>query len=165
MFGAWENYLAATIGMEFGEYAMSGGVFLGHACSKEPLEMIDPLVSEVLTMPSFTGVYVYGEATFPIYGTGTCLFNISGKAGAGVFYFIEGPTYGGRLTMGIYGEALCAIEIGGEVSLVGLKSGDSYAFAGTGSMYGKAGYCPICLEASFTINFNYTDAGGWAVDY
>jgi hypothetical protein len=116
-------------------------------------------------MPEFTGIYFYGEATFPIYGTGTCLFNISGKAGAGVFYFVEGPTYGGRLTMGVYGEALCAVEIGGEVSLVGLKSGDSYAFAGTGSMYGKAGYCPFCLEATFTINFSYTDAGGWSVDY
>ena len=165
MFGGDENYLAATIGMEFGEYAMSGGIFLGHCCTIEPLEMVDPFVAQVLTMPHFTGIYVYGEATFPIYGTGTCLFNISGKAGAGVFYFVEGPTYGGRLTMGIYGEALCAIEIGGEVSLVGLKSGDSYAFAGTGSMYGKAGYCPICLEASFTINFSYTDAGGWSVDY
>jgi hypothetical protein len=165
MFGATENYFAATIAMEFGAYAMAGGIFLGHACTIDPLEMVDPLVAQVLTMPEFTGIYVYGEATFPIYGTGTCLFNISGKAGAGVFYFVEGPTYGGRLTMGVYGEALCAVEIGGEVSLVGLKSGDSYAFAGTGSMYGKAGYCPFCLEATFTINFSYTDAGGWSVDY
>jgi hypothetical protein len=165
MFGATENYFAATIGMEFGEYAMSGGIFLGHSCDIAPLEMVDPLVAEVLTMPSFTGVYCYGEATFPIYGTGTCIFNISGKAGAGVFYFTEGPTYGGRLTAGVYGEALCAVEIGGEISLVGLKSGDSYAFAGTGSVYGRAGPCPVCVEASFTVKFNYTDAGGWKVDY
>jgi len=138
MFGATENYLAAKIGVEFGEYQMAGGVFFGHACNIDPLLMVDPLVASVLTMDSFTGVYCYGEATFPVYGTGTCLFNISAKAGAGVFYFTEGPTYGGRLTMGVYGEALCAVEIGGEVSLVGLKSGDEYAFAGSGRLSHRA---------------------------
>lgn len=165
MFGLTENYFAANIGMEFGEYAMSGGVFFGRACTIDPLEMIDPLVASVLTMPSFTGVYCYGEATFPIYGTGTCFFNISGKAGAGVFYFEEGPTYGGRLTLGVYGEALCAVEVGGEVSLVGAKSGSSYSFAGTGRVYGRAGPCPVCVEAEFNASFNYTDASGWKVNF
>lgn len=165
MFGLMENYLAANISMEFGEYAMTGGIFFGHACSIEPLKMVDPLVASVLTMPSFTGIYCYGEATFPIYGTGTCFFNISGKAGAGVFYFSEGPTYGGRLTMGVYGEALCVVEVGGEISLVGLKSGDTYAFAGSGRIYGRAGPCPLCVEAEFNATFNYTDAGGWNVDF
>jgi hypothetical protein len=165
MFGLTENYLAAQTSMEFGEYAMSGGVFFGRACDRAPLEMIDPRVSSVLTMSSFTGVDCYGEATFPIYGTGTCFFNISGKAGAGVFYFEEGPTYGGRLTMGIYGEALCAVEVGGEVSLVGLKSGSTYAFAGSGRIYGRAGPCPICVEADFRPSFNYTDANGWKVEF
>lgn len=165
MFGATENYLAAKIGVEFGEYQMAGGVFFGHACNIDPLLMVDPLVASVLTMDSFTGVYCYGEATFPVYGTGTCLFNISAKAGAGVFYFTEGPTYGGRLTMGVYGEALCAVEIGGEVSLVGLKSGDEYAFAGSGRLYGKVGVCKFCLEADLRAQFEYTDQGGWEVDY
>ncbi|MFN0075049.1 MAG: hypothetical protein ACKVY0_01110 [Prosthecobacter sp.] len=165
MFGATENYLAAKIGVEFGEYQMAGGVFFGHACSLDPLLMVDPLVASVLTMTEFTGVYCYGEATFPVYGTGTCLFNISAKAGAGVFYFTEGPTYGGRLTMGVYGEALCAVEIGGEVSLVGLKSGDDYAFAGSGRLYGKAGVCKFCLEADLRAQFEYTDQGGWEVSY
>lgn len=165
MFGLTENYFAANIGMEFGEYAMSGGVFFGRACTIDPLEMIDPLVASVLTMPSFTGVYCYGEATFPIYGTGTCFFSISGKAGAGVFYFEEGPTYGGRLTLGVYGEALCAVEVGGEVSLVGAKSGSTYSFAGTGRVYGRAGPCPVCVEAEFNASFNYTDAGGWKVNF
>jgi hypothetical protein len=165
MFGATENYLAAKIGVEFGEYQMAGGVFFGHACNIDPLLMVDPQVASVLTMDSFTGVYCYGEATFPVYGTGTCLFNISAKAGAGVFYFTEGPTYGGRLTMGVYGEALCAVEIGGEVSLVGLKSGDEYAFAGSGRLYGKVGVCRFCLEADLRAQFEYTDQGGWEVDY
>jgi hypothetical protein len=165
MVGSGENYLAAKIGMTFGEYQMAGGVFFGHACTIEPLEMVDPLVASVLTMPSFTGIYCYGEATFPIYGTGTCVFNISGKAGAGVFYFTEGPTYGGRLTAGVYGEALCAVEIGGEISLVGVKSGSDYSFAGSGRLYGKAGVCKFCIEADLNASFNYTKAGGWKVDY
>ena len=165
MFGSTENYLAAAIGLRFGEYDVAGGVFLGRSCDLDPLKMIDPLVAEVVPTSSITGIYAYGEATFPIYGTGTCFFNISAKAGAGVFYFQEGPTYGGRMTLGVYGEALCAVEVGAEISLAGSKSGDSYNFAGHGRVYGKAGKCPFCVKANFQVDFKYTDAGGWDVDF
>ncbi len=164
MFGSTENYIAASVGVNFGDYSMAGGIFLGRSCDLEPLELIDPLVSSVITTPTITGIYAYGEATFPIIG-GSCFFNISAKVGAGVFYFSEGPTYGGRMSLGVYGEALCVVEVGGEIDLVGLKSGDTYAFAGTGRVFGKAGICPICTEANFHVDFKYTDSGGWDVDY
>ncbi|MBL9183790.1 MAG: apolipoprotein A1/A4/E family protein [Verrucomicrobiaceae bacterium] len=165
MFGSTENYIAAAVGLRFGEYDVAGGVFLGKSCDLDPLKMIDPLVAEVVPTSSITGIYAYGEATFPIYGTGTCFFNISAKAGAGVFYFQEGPTYGGRMTLGVYGEALCAVEVGAEISLAGSKSGDSYNFAGHGRVFGQAGKCPLCVKANFQVDFKYTDAGGWDVDF
>jgi hypothetical protein len=165
MFGLTENYIAAGVGVRFGEFDMSGGIFLGRSCTLEPLELIDPLVSQVVPTDSITGIYSYGEATFPIYGTGTCFFNISAKAGAGVLYFQEGPTYGGRMTLGVYGEALCAVEVGGEVSLAGTKSGDTYNFAGYGRVFGQAGKCPLCVKANFQVDFQYTDVGGWEVDF
>lgn len=164
MFGSDENYIAAAIGIRFGQFDVAGGVFFGHSCSLDPLKLIDPLVDQVITTPKITGIYAYGEGTFPIFG-GTCFFNISAKAGAGVFYFQEGPTYGGRMTLGVFGEGLCVVEIGAEVSLVGSKSGDSYNFAGYGRISGQAGKCPLCVKASFQADFKYTDAGGWNVKF
>jgi hypothetical protein len=165
MFGATENYIGAAIGTRFGEFDMAGGIFLGRSCDLDPLLLIDPLVASVVPTSSLTGIYAYGEATFPIFGTGTCFFNISAKAGAGVLYFAEGPTYGGRMTLGVYGEALCAVEVGGEISLAGTKSGDTYNFAGYGRVFGSAGPCPLCVEANFQVDFQYTDLGGWQVDF
>lgn len=164
MFGSNENYIAAAIGLRFGEFDVAGGVFFGHSCGIEPLELIDPLVSEVIPGGTITGIYAYGEGKFPIFG-GTCFFNISAKAGAGVFYFQEGPTYGGRMTLGVYGEGLCAVEIGAEVSLAGAKSGNTYNFAGNGRVFGQAGKCPLCIKASFQVDFKYTKSGGWDVKF
>ncbi len=163
--GASENYFGAEVGMDFGSYGLRGGVYFGRACDLKPIELIDPLVASVLPGPTFTGIYAYGEATFPIYGTGTCFFNISAKAGAGVFMGAEGPTFGGRLSLGIYGDALCAVHVGGEVDLVGAKTGSTYSFAGSGRVFGEAGVCPFCVEAKFECDFHYTDASGWKVEF
>ncbi|MES2598690.1 MAG: hypothetical protein V4662_25375 [Verrucomicrobiota bacterium] len=165
MFGTGENYIAAAIGMRFGEYDVAGGVFFGRSCDLEPLKLIDRLVADVVPTTSITGIYAYGEGTFPIFGTGTCFFNISAKAGAGVFYFQEGPTYGGRMTLGVFGEALCAVEVGAEISLAGSKSGDTYNFAGYGRVTGKAGACPLCVKANFQVDLKYTNASGWDVNF
>ncbi len=164
MFGLTENYLGAKVALEFGSYAAAGGFFIGTTCDLDPLIMIDPLIGSLASVP-FSGVYAYGECEFPIYGTGTCLFNISGKAGAGVLYNSVVPEYGGRMTLGVTGEALCAVTIGGEVSLAGVKSGSVYNFAGTGRLFGEVGKCPFCIGFDKTVGFSYTDAGGWAVDY
>ncbi len=164
MFGATENYIAASVGVNLADYSMEGGIFLGRSCDLEPLELIDPLVASVITTPSITGIYAYGAATFPIIGGG-CFFNVSAKVGAGVFYFAEGPTYGGRMDLGVYGEALCVVEVGGEIALVGVKSGAVYSFAGTGRVFGKVGVCPLCTEFNKQVEFKYTANGGWDVDY
>ncbi len=164
MFGGTENYLGAKVAMTFGSYSAAGGFFVGTTCDPDPLTMIDPLIAPLVSMP-FSGIYAYGECEFPIYGTGTCLFNISGKAGAGVLYNSVVPEYGGRMTLGVTGEALCALTIGGEVSLAGVKSGSVFNFAGTGRLFGEVGKCPFCLSFDKTVGFTYTDAAGWDVDY
>jgi hypothetical protein len=69
------------------------------------------------------------------------------------------------MTLGVFGEGLCAVEIGAEVSLAGSKSGDSYNFAGYGRIFGQAGKCPLCVKASFQVDFKYTDSGGWDVQF
>lgn len=163
--GHAENYFAAVVGMEFGSYGLGGGVFFGQSCTLDPIILIDPLVASILPGPSFTGIYAYGEVTIPIYTTGTCFFDISAKAGAGVFFAAEGPTYGGRLSLGIYGDALCVVSVGGEVDLVGAKTGNTYAFAGMGRVFGKVGICPFCTEADFHCDFNYTNSTGWKVKF
>ena len=160
-----ENYISAMVGLQFGEVGLVGGIFFGQSCGLDPIIMIDPLVASVLPGPSFTGIYAYGEATLPIFGTGTCFFNISAKAGAGVFYGAEGPTYGGRLSLGIYGDALCAVCVEGEIDLVGAKTGNTYAFAGQGRVFGSAGPCKLCVKANFQCDFNYTDSTGWDVKF
>ena len=147
MFGKDENYLAAQVGLRFESYELDGGIFFGRTCSTDPLELVDPDVVKVLGSPPFTGIYAYGEAQIPIVNAG-CFFNLSAKAGAGVFWFEEGNTYGGKMVVGATGRALCAVGVGGDLTLVGAKSGNSYSFLGRGRVWGEIGKCPLCTSFS-----------------
>lgn len=158
-----ENYFAAHVDLSMASSQLAGGVFFGRSATIDPIYMIDPLASLVIGEPPFTGAYVYGEATIPVVGTGTCMFNVSAKVGAGIFAFAEGPV-GGRMTLGMFGQALCAVEVGGDVSLVGVKDGRSFRFAGQGHVYGKVGNCPVCLVFNKNIILLYQDKH-WSVDF
>lgn len=162
-FGQVENYLAAGCGMRLGRYEVSGGLFFGRTCTLAPIEQVDPEVASVLGAPPFTGGYVYGEGWMPIVDLG-CVFNISAGVGAGIFYFVEGPTYGAKLTLGASGEALCVVSIKGTIKMVGAKVGDSLRATGQGKLSGKAGACPFCVEFNKTVTATYKD-GEWDVDY
>ena len=163
MFGKDENYIAAEVGLAFDSYELAGGVFFGRTCSPEPLELVDPYVTQVLGDAPFTGIYAYGEAQIPIVNA-SCLFNISAKAGIGVFWFEEGNTYGGKMLIGATGKALCAVEIGGEVVLIGSKSGNNYSFFGKGSIYGKVGVCPLCTTFNESVSLTYKN-DQWSYDF
>lgn len=160
-FGLLENYLSANLRCEFGSYEVEGGVFFGKACSLDPFSW-DPDVQAVLGDPPFTGVYVYGEGWMPIYDYG-CLFRIKAGVGAGVFAFVDGPV-GGKIFLGADGEALCAVNVAGEVTLVGLKDGDDMRMTGKGTISGRAGSCPFCVKFSKTVTIGY-DNGSWDADY
>jgi hypothetical protein len=163
MFGKDENYLAAEVGLAFDSYELSGGVFFGRTCSVDPLLLVDPDVLKVLGDPPFTGIYAYGEAQIPIVNF-SCLFSLSAKAGIGAFWFEEGNTYGGKMVVGATGRALCAVEIGGDVTLIGSKSGNDYSFFGKGRIFGEVGVCPICTEFEESVELTYKNKK-WDYDY
>lgn len=167
--GSQEAYLAATARVVVSSYEASGGIFFGRTCSLDPLLLVDPDAASLLGNPPFTGAYVYGEVWIPISEVilgipASCLFRISAGVGAGAFYFAEGPTYGGRMLLGVSGEALCVVSIRGDVSMTGVMSGGSLRFAGRGNLTGKAGYCPFCVKFRESARITYQD-GSWDVDF
>ena len=163
MFGKDENYIAAQVGLAFDSYELAGGVFFGRTCTIDPLLIVDGDVENVLGSPPFTGVYAYGEAQIPIVNA-SCLFSISAKAGVGVFWFEEGNTFGGKMLVGASGRALCAVEIGGEVVLIGSKSGNNYSFFGKGTIFGEVGICPLCASFKESVSLTYKN-NKWSYDF
>lgn len=174
-----ENYLAASADLTIGEYGMAGGVFFGRSCSLDPIALIDPEVAGVLGAPPFTGAYLYGEARLPVNELigipSTCMLNLVVGAGAGVFFFTEGPSVGGKLVGEVSGEALCLVSIGGRMSLVGVKEGiqlglsmsDALAtlnspmrFAGKGTVKGKVGVCPFCVKFNKSVGVKFSASNG-----
>jgi hypothetical protein len=168
-FGLNENYLAALAGIKIQSYDLSGGIFFGRTCTLDPIALIDPDVASVLGTPPFTGGYLYGEGWIPISEAvlgipASCLFNISAGIGAGAFFFLEGPTYGGVMKAGVLGEALCIVTIRGEVKMIGVKNGDNLRFNGKGWLSGSVGWCPFCIKFGKTVGITYEN-GSWDVDY
>ncbi|WP_193214471.1 hypothetical protein [Luteolibacter marinus] len=167
--GLQECYLAATARVVVSSYEAAGGIFFGRTCTIDPLMMVDPEVGDLLGTPPFTGAYVYGEVWIPISEVllgipSSCLFRISAGVGAGAFYFVEGPTFGGKMLLGVSGEALCVVSIRGELSMIGVMNGGSLRFKGKGTLTGKAGWCPFCLKFKESASVTYQD-GSWSVDF
>ncbi len=168
-FGLNENYLAAIAGVRMRSYDLSGGIYFGRTCTLDPIKLIDADVASVLGSPPFTGAYLYGEGWIPISEAvlgipASCLFNISAGIGAGAFYFLEGPTYGGIMKAGVLGEALCLVTIKGEVKMIGVKNGDNLRFKGKGRLSGKVGVCPFCVKFGKNVGIMYEN-GSWDVDF
>ncbi|MCW1886810.1 hypothetical protein OKA04_18870 [Luteolibacter flavescens] len=166
--GIQECYLAATARVEISSYEAAGGIFFGRTCTLAPLLLVDPDVGDLLGTPPFTGAYVYGEVWIPISEVvlgipASCFFRISAGVGAGAFYFVEGPTFGGKMLLGVSGEALCVVSIKGQVKMTGVMNGGSLRFRGKGTLSGKAGWCPFCVEFSESATVTYQD-GSWSVD-
>ena len=166
-FGLDENYLSAACGLRFNKYEGFGGIYFGRTCTLDPIAMWAPDVASVLGNPPFTGAYAYAEAWIPLNEAigipSTCLFNISAGVGAGAFYFIEGPTWGGNMLLGVSGEALCVVSVKGEIKLIGVKNGSRLRLKGSGRVEGKAGPCPFCIKFGKTVGLTY-DSGSWDVD-
>lgn len=162
-FGEFENYITASIGMQIGNYGARGGVFFGRTCTIDPIKLWDPFAAEALgdPNPTFSGAYVYGEAHIPVSEAilgipATCMFQITADAGLGIFYFVEGPTYGGRLGLGVDGELLCLLSIGGRIDMIGFKQGDAFKLKGKGEVHAEVGWCDFCVEVSKTIEMETT---------
>ena len=167
-FGALENYFTAGVDIDFTDWGLAGGVFLGRTCTLDPIILIDSEVASVLGTPPFTGAYVYGEARIPVLELigipSSCMLDVTVGAGAGVFVFVEGPTYGGKIVGEVSGEALCLVSIGGRMSLVGVKEGLSVTspmrFSGSGNVKGKVGCCPFCVKFNKSVKVKFEVSGG-----
>jgi hypothetical protein len=121
----------------YGGYESAVGVFLGRTCDIEVLKMVDPFIGQALTasrvnpLEPITGVYLYGEAWFPlneVFGIpSTCLLTLKAGAGSGFFAFIgkrEGSEtdavfIGCKQLYGVEGTVLCALRARGTMSVLG----------------------------------------------
>jgi hypothetical protein len=143
--------LAGDLQQKFGEISVVPGSVVVESSAPTPGSSI---VMTAVTLPAARKAF-----TLPIIG-GNCLFEVSAGVGAGAFYFSEGPTYGGKLSAKVRGEALCLVEVEGSVEMIGLKSGATWSYSGEGRIRGE------CLVAEFDERVRFTwKNGDWDVDY
>lgn len=166
-FGEFENYLALKGGVRFNGFDFSGAIFFGRTCSLDPLILIDPEVAKVVGSPPFTGAYCYAQGWLPISQLvlgipASCLFEISAGIGAGAFYFAEGPTYGGKMFLGVSGSLLCIVSIEGDVTMIGVKHGADMNFDGHGHFEASLGPCPFCISISKDVDVTYLN-NSWSI--
>lgn len=167
-FGKLENYFSCAARVAINKYEGMGGIFFGKTCTLEPF-FWDKDVQGILGTPPFTGAYVYVEVWIPVSEAllgipATCFFQISAGAGAGAGYFIDGPTYVGKMLLGANGDLLCIVSVGGEIKLVGVKNADGLRLKGSGTLRGEIGWCPFCISFSKSVGLEYRN-NSWKVDF
>jgi len=166
-FGEFENYLALKGGVRFNGFDFSGAIFFGRTCSLDPLILIDPEVAKVVGNPPFTGAYCYAQGWLPVSQLvlgipASCIFEISAGVGAGAFYFAEGPTYGGKMFLGVSGSLLCIVSIEGDITMIGVKHGADMNFDGHGHFEASLGPCPFCISISKDVDVSYVN-NSWSI--
>jgi hypothetical protein len=166
--GKYENYLSIKGGVAMNGYDFSGGAFFGRTCSLAPLLLVEPEADKVLGNPPFTGAYCYAQGWLPVSEMvlgvpASCMFNVSAGVGAGAFYFMEGPTYGGKMFLGVSGELLCLVSIEGDVTMIGVKHGNDLRFNGHGHFEAEIGSCPFCVSVSKSVSISYINKA-WHMD-
>ncbi|MEM7673527.1 MAG: hypothetical protein AAF212_09320 [Verrucomicrobiota bacterium] len=155
--GVDQSYLAGGFSGDFEAGKIAGGAFFGTSCNSDPLLIADPQFGEVLgPADQFSGGYLYFEVWAPLYDF-SCVFRLKAGIGLGLGYFVEGPTYVGKLKLGAEGEALCVVTIRGEAVLIGVKRGDEFTFRGKGTLSGKIAF----FKFKETVNFKFAESEGW----
>lgn len=167
-FGQTENFFSGDCAVEFNGYQGKGGIFFGRTCSLDPFYW-DKDVQQLIGTPPFTGVYVYGEVWIPVSEAllgipASCLFEVSAGVGAGAGFFVEGPTFIGKMYLGASGSLLCLISVEGDVYLVGVKNSQGLSLKGVGELSASIGPCPFCISFSKSIGITYLH-GSWSVDF
>jgi hypothetical protein len=173
-FGEEENYLAANARVKMGQSAeISGGVFFGRACSLDPITIAVISVSpylltavnpeEIFGQPPFTGAFVYAEGTFPVFSMG-CLFEVRITAGAGGWYFHEGPKFGGIIKAGVSGTVICVLTASGDVTLIGSRHDGHMTFVGMAHVEGCLGFWPFEICVDTDTHVKYVEGDEWDAD-
>ena len=154
---------------------IQAGMFVGHACSLEPLIFIDPEAPKVLdNAASFTGIYVQFGASVSlseiIFGTSSCFLDMEVAINSAMYYQ-DGPRsgkFGMRQKKSIDAELICLIS--GHLAMANFASlelganGFEYVLGGSAELCVEIGSCPFCLDAcaEVTIKGIVNDGG---VDY
>ncbi len=167
-FGLLENYFSCAARIAVNKYEGMGGLFFGKTCTLDPF-FWDKDVQGLLGTPPFTGAYMYAEVWIPISEAllgipASCFFEVSAGVGAGAGFFVEGPTFIGKMLLGAHGSVLCLVSVGGEVKLVGVKNADGLRLKGTGTLTGEIGPCPFCISFDKSLGLEYMN-GNWDVDF
>ena len=167
-FGLTENYFSGECGVEFNGYKGKGGIFFGKTCSLDAF-FWDKDVAQILGTPPFTGAYAYGEIWVPISEAllgipATCFFEVSAGVGLGAGYFVEGPTFVGKMYLGVSGSVQCIVSVEGDIYLVAVKNPQGLSLKGGGDFTGSLGPCPLCISFSKHVGLLYQH-GSWSVDF
>ena len=138
--GTDETYLGAKANATMDSLQLGVSFLVGQVCNRFIVsKLIPPAVDKFITIPNnkFNGALVFGEGQMPIYTNG-CALTVIARAKLGTWFLFGPPkTYGGIVGGGAFGKALCIATLGGEVEVLGEKSGDTIRFKGKG--WGAAG--------------------------
>jgi hypothetical protein len=154
---------------------ITAGIFVGHACSLDPLIFIDPEAPKVLdNAPSFTGIYVQFGGSLSLsellFGTSSCFLDMEAGVTSATYY-MDGPRSGKlgmRQKTSVEIEVLCLISGHVDIALFSsLSSGPNgleLILGGEADACGEIGYCPFCVEGcvGITVKGIVNDGG---VDY
>lgn len=176
-FGAQENYFAAKAGATVLILGIpvnfNAGIFVGKACSLDPLRFIDPEVQDVLIVSAteFTGLYLqFGgglSLSEILFGTSTCFLDIGAHVSNALYY--QGGSalgsIGGRTKVGVEVDLICIISASAEWSVgIRVDTSGSLTIQGQARLCGKLGYCPFCIKACKSLKITGV-VGEGGIDY
>ncbi|MCB2155320.1 hypothetical protein KQI84_10565 [bacterium] len=139
--GLNEIYVTFKGGVVFEGGSAQGGIFLGKTCNGiELLTTLDPEVEGAFKEDEITGIYSFAEAVIPVWDNG-CFLRLSANVGAGFWFLLDGPSFGGKLTAGVVGKAICLVSAKGKMTLIGGKEDGGYFLKGIAWLGGGLGFC------------------------
>jgi len=121
----------------------SGGFFIGKSVDMTPIVRIDPDVGQFLEgLTAMDGIYIKGEASFPIFSGPECApYRLTGGGGGAFWLFSQGPTLGTKLHAYATGSLACVVSARADMTLLGGLQGDIWKLAGHGFAAGGVGSC------------------------
>jgi hypothetical protein len=177
-FGEEENYFAAkaagTINILGVPVGVQAGIFVGKACSLDPILFIDPLASDVLganTIQSFAGIYVEVGASLSLseilFGTSSCVLDIGVTESVAVYYEGDLPSMslGMRQTTSIDASLLCLISASASLTMFDIANTTlpgtyNLTLGGTAGICGSIGPCPFCISGCKSVTIEGTVGTG-----
>jgi len=183
-FGATENYFAAkaagTILILGIPVDVQAGVFVGKACSLDPLTFIDPDANQVLggNAMEFSGIYVEFGAGLSLsdilFGGSSCFLDVEVTEASAVYYN-GGPSkqqLGMRQKVAMDLSLLCLLSGNASLTMFGTlthsSSGYELDIGGNAQICGSIGPCPFCISGCKGITVTgVVNSGGidYHVDY